>query len=67
MSFQSILQNAEELSQQFSQRTSRFEDEQHFPFKNFEELKAKDFHALTIPKQYGGHGLNLHEFLSIQK
>jgi alkylation response protein AidB-like acyl-CoA dehydrogenase len=67
MSFQSILQNAEELSQQFSQRTSRFEDEQHFPFKNFEELKAKDFHALTIPKQYGGHGLNLHEFLSIQE
>ncbi|MCM3720296.1 acyl-CoA dehydrogenase family protein [Fictibacillus phosphorivorans] len=67
MSFQSILQQAEELSQQFSQRTAKFDEEQHFPFKNFEELKAKDFQALTIPVHYGGHGLNLLEFLSVQE
>ncbi|MFC0188628.1 acyl-CoA dehydrogenase family protein [Fictibacillus aquaticus] len=64
---QSILQSAEALAEKFANRNVTFTEEQHFPFENFELLKSKNFHSLTVPKKYNGQGLNLFEFLSVQE
>ncbi|WP_232735778.1 acyl-CoA dehydrogenase family protein [Alteribacter populi] len=60
------LEKAERLTENFRLRADEYDQRGMFPFENFEELKEEDFLSLTIPKKFGGAGLNLVEFLEIQ-
>lgn len=51
----------------FTERAARNDSERKFPFENFNELKAINYPALTIPKQYGGAGISLSELLRYQE
>ncbi|UFU00190.1 acyl-CoA/acyl-ACP dehydrogenase [Radiobacillus kanasensis] len=62
-----ITQKAQELATIFEERATKIDAEGRFPYENFEDLKEKGFLALTVPKEYGGNGLNLYEFLKIQE
>jgi alkylation response protein AidB-like acyl-CoA dehydrogenase len=51
----------------FTERAAHNDLERKFPFENFEELKAINYPALTIPKEYGGAGISLSELLRYQE
>jgi alkylation response protein AidB-like acyl-CoA dehydrogenase len=55
------------LKETFEKRAVIWDREGVFPYENFQDLKDHDFLSLTIPKEYGGKGLNLLEFLTIQE
>jgi len=38
-----------------------------FPFKDFEDLKKINYHTLTLPKENGGQGFGLYEFILAQE
>lgn len=48
---------AREVSQPFAARSLGYDHDAAFPKKNFEELKNAGLLKMTVPKQYGGHGL----------
>ncbi|MDP4553568.1 acyl-CoA dehydrogenase family protein [Alkalihalobacillus macyae] len=56
-----------ELVERFKTRAAKYDEEERFPYENFEDLKEKNFISLTVPKEYGGYGLNLNEFLKVQE
>lgn len=58
---------AKELAKTFALRADQIDAEGHFPYENFEDLKENGFLSLTIPKEFGGQGLNLYQFLQIQE
>ncbi|QGH35891.1 acyl-CoA dehydrogenase [Gracilibacillus salitolerans] len=60
-------QEAERLAEVFAERAEIVDAEAEFPYANFEDLKESGFLSLTIPKEYGGKGLNLYQFLQIQE
>ncbi|MFE1242547.1 acyl-CoA dehydrogenase family protein [Fictibacillus sp. NPDC058756] len=62
-----ILKQAEELKEIFSTRADAIDAEGTFPYENFADLKKMNFLSLTIPKEYGGKGLNLLEYLQVQE
>ncbi|MFD1359482.1 acyl-CoA dehydrogenase family protein [Fictibacillus halophilus] len=62
-----ILKQAEELKEIFSTRAGAIDSEGIFPYENFADLKKMNFLSLTIPKEYGGKGLNLLEYLQVQE
>ena len=61
------IQQAKELAEIFKERAAKVDRKGEFPYENFEDLKEKGFLALTAPKEYGGAGIDLYEFLSIQE
>jgi alkylation response protein AidB-like acyl-CoA dehydrogenase len=65
--FEKILHQAEVLKEQFSNRAETIDTEGHFPYENFADLKKENFLSLTIPKENGGKGLNLLEYLQVQE
>jgi alkylation response protein AidB-like acyl-CoA dehydrogenase len=65
--FERILHQVEELKETFSKRADTIDSEGQFPFENFADLKEKNFLSLTIPKELGGEGINLLEFLQVQE
>lgn len=65
--FEKLLQQTDDLKEEFKQRAETIDLEGNFPYANFEDLKEKGFLSLTIPKEYGGYGINLYEFLQIQE
>ncbi|MGP4038506.1 acyl-CoA dehydrogenase family protein [Gracilibacillus sp. D59] len=58
---------AKRLADIFAERAELIDAEASFPYANFEDLKKSGFLSLTIPKEYGGEGLNLYQFLQIQE
>lgn len=62
-----ILKQAEELKEIFSTRAGAIDSEGIFPYENFADLKKMNFLSLTIPKEHGGKGLNLLEYLQVQE
>jgi alkylation response protein AidB-like acyl-CoA dehydrogenase len=62
-----ILKHAEELKEVFSRRADVIDSEGIFPYENFAVLKKMNFLSLTIPKEFGGQGLNLLEYLQVQE
>ncbi|MDC3411921.1 acyl-CoA/acyl-ACP dehydrogenase [Aquibacillus sp. 3ASR75-11] len=62
-----LLQEAKDLAVIFKERSARIDADGEFPYENFEDLKQKGFLALTVPKEYGGNGINLYDFLKIQE
>ncbi|MDN5710621.1 MAG: acyl-CoA/acyl-ACP dehydrogenase, partial [Planococcus sp. (in: firmicutes)] len=51
----------------FTERAAHNDLEREFPFDNFNELKAINYPALTIPEEYGGAGISLSEMLRYQE
>ncbi|WP_095742920.1 acyl-CoA dehydrogenase family protein [Sediminibacillus massiliensis] len=64
---QALVEKIGRLADGFSERTARNDEEGLFPFENFEELKEADYLALTVPKEQGGQGANLYDFLLAQE
>lgn len=62
---QDFLKKAEELAAIFNERAAKYDANGDFPFENFEDLKNNGFLALTIPKEYGGQGINLVDYLKV--
>jgi alkylation response protein AidB-like acyl-CoA dehydrogenase len=62
-----ILNQAQELKEIFSTRADAIDLEGTFPYENFEDLKKVNFLSLTIPKEFGGLGLHLLEYLQVQE
>jgi alkylation response protein AidB-like acyl-CoA dehydrogenase len=48
---------AREVSQPFAARSLGYDHDAAFPKKNFQELKDAGLVKMTVPKQFGGHGL----------
>jgi alkylation response protein AidB-like acyl-CoA dehydrogenase len=64
---QELLIKATQFAEEFSLTADHFDREGLFPFKHFDRLKEEGFLKLTIPKEYGGNGATLYEFLLVQE
>ncbi|WP_273131127.1 acyl-CoA dehydrogenase family protein [Bacillus weihaiensis] len=61
------LNKTEELIKDFSLRAESYDKEASFPLENFDQLKDKGYFKLTVPKEYGGYGASLYDFLLVQE
>ncbi|WP_449537367.1 acyl-CoA dehydrogenase family protein [Ferdinandcohnia sp. Marseille-Q9671] len=61
------LQLMEELSQRFLSKAAKIDEEMSFPFENISELKSSGYTSLTLPKEYGGEGISLYDFVHFQE
>lgn len=61
------LAKTDKLSKVFAKRADYYDRNGAFPFENFDVLKKEGYLHLTIPKEYGGHGASLYDFLLVQE
>ncbi|WP_088105354.1 acyl-CoA dehydrogenase family protein [Halalkalibacter urbisdiaboli] len=54
-------------SKPFFNRAEKHDRNGTFPKENIADLKAIDYHALTIPKKYGGKEISLYEMVRLQE
>ncbi len=64
---QGRLEKVIQLRDQFYKRSKEVDQSGSFPHENFADLKKAGYLSWTVPKQYGGLGLNLYEFLQLQE
>ncbi|MFD2925148.1 acyl-CoA dehydrogenase family protein [Halobacillus naozhouensis] len=64
---QGLLEKVIQFRDQFHKRSKEVDQSGVFPHENFEELKEAGYLSWTVPKQYGGLGLNLYDFLQLQE
>lgn len=57
----------EALKPSFQAREPELDTLGSFPFKDIEDLKKIDYHLLTLPKENGGQGLGLYEYVLAQE
>jgi alkylation response protein AidB-like acyl-CoA dehydrogenase len=62
-----LLVKTDKLSKEFALTADKYDREGSFPFLHFDRLKEEGYLKLTIPKQYGGTGATLYEFLLVQE
>lgn len=55
------------LALKFAERANTYDQEGCFPFENVDELKNAGYLSLTVPKEFGGEGLSLYEFVLLQE
>ncbi len=65
--FPEIVEEAERLVKVFQLRAQESNVDGDWLLDNLSSLKESNFLHLTIPKEYGGYGLNLYEFLRVQE
>ncbi|WP_185601977.1 acyl-CoA dehydrogenase family protein, partial [Paenibacillus sp. 598K] len=58
-----IVALGQRLAARFAERAPRHDREGSFPFENFEELKQAGCIKLTVPSEYGGDEITLHELV----
>ncbi|WP_077065138.1 acyl-CoA dehydrogenase family protein [Gracilibacillus massiliensis] len=63
----SYIEDVKKLAEIFAGRANQVDEEATFPYENFEEIKESGLLSLTVPKEYGGSGINLVEFLQVQQ
>ncbi|MTD31421.1 acyl-CoA dehydrogenase family protein [Planomicrobium sp. YIM 101495] len=51
------------LREAFEKREPELDQLGSFPHDNIKELKAIDYHTLTLPREYGGQGAGLYDFI----
>ncbi|MCL7748211.1 acyl-CoA dehydrogenase family protein [Halalkalibacter alkaliphilus] len=56
-----------QTAQAFLSRAQKHDEENTFPMENIQELKEIGYTTLTIPKEFGGAGLPLADWLSLQE
>lgn len=57
----------QKISQPFSERAFKHDEEGTFPFENFADLRACGYPSLTVPQKYGGVGISLYELIRLQE
>lgn len=62
-----LMEQIEALKPSFRAREPELDALGSFPFKDIEELKEIDYHLLTLPKENGGQGFGLYEFILAQE
>ena len=62
-----ILSKLEELTPVFQKREPELDQLNSFPYKNIEDLKEIGYTTLTLPKEFGGEGMTLTDFLLFQE
>ncbi|MGM7720195.1 acyl-CoA dehydrogenase family protein [Metabacillus sp. Hm71] len=62
-----LLEKTDKLAKEFALTADKYDREGSFPFRHFRRLKEEGYLKLTIPKQYGGDGASLYEFLMVQE
>ncbi|NLP53066.1 acyl-CoA dehydrogenase family protein [Bacillus sp. RO1] len=62
-----IEKKASSLASDFYTRAGKYDQNAEFPFENFQALKDAGLLDLTIPKEYGGKGAGLYEFVLLQE
>ena len=61
------IKSLESAIRTFSERAAELDESRGFPFENMEELKKFGYPTLTLPKEYGGRGGFLYDFLLSQE
>ncbi|MCU9615039.1 acyl-CoA/acyl-ACP dehydrogenase [Caldibacillus lycopersici] len=64
---QELLTKINQLKQVFTEREPQLDALGSFPFQDFEDLKKINYHTLTLPKEYGGQGMGLYEYILCQE
>lgn len=64
---QDLIDSTEEMIRKFAERRAKIDEEESFPFENVNDLKEAGYLSLTVPKEYGGKGLNLYDMLLFQE
>ncbi len=59
------LRTADDLAARFAERAPQHDRDASFPFENFSDLHAAQFHLLTVPEEYGGWGATLLEAIQV--
>lgn len=62
-----LLKCAQKLAASFATRAAYYDQQALFPFENFREIKEAGLLHVTIPKEYGGKGIGLYEFILLQE
>jgi alkylation response protein AidB-like acyl-CoA dehydrogenase len=62
-----ILTKLKELTPEFQNREPELDQLNSFPYQNIEDLKEIGYTALTLPKELGGEGITLTDFLAFQE
>lgn len=62
-----LLMKTDKLSKEFAERADYYDRNGTFPFENFDRLKEEGYLHLTIPKEFGGQGASLYDFLLVQE
>lgn len=56
-----------ETAKKFADRAREHDENNTFPFENFEDLRKINYPALAVPAEYGGVGISLYEMLKSQE
>ncbi|WKA51354.1 acyl-CoA dehydrogenase family protein [Planococcus liqunii] len=64
---QKLAAQIQALQPAFQQREPELDTLGSFPHKNIQDLKNINYHTLTLPKEYGGQGLGLYEYILAQE
>lgn len=57
---------SEDLLEEIHNRAPKYDQENSFPYEDYEALKAAGYYKAFVPKEYGGHGLTLKEIAQEQ-
>ena len=63
----SLVDIAGRLADRFAERASRWDEQNSFPFENYDDLRAEGYLNLTVPEELGGFGATLSELLVSQE
>lgn len=64
---QVLLEQIRALTPAFQKREPELDALGSFPFENIEDLKKISYHTLTLPKDMGGQGFGLYEYILAQE
>src|SRR5690625_217764 len=62
-----LMEKINKLIHVFQEREPELDELHSFHYKNIEDLKKINYHTLTLPKEDGGQGLGLYEFILAQE
>lgn len=58
-----IVKLVEPIAQSISKTAAKYDRSGEFPFEHYDQLTEANYHTLTLPKEEGGKGVSLYEFL----
>lgn len=64
---QALIDQLRMLTPAFLAREPELDALGSFPFENIKDLKKLDYHTLTLPKEHGGQGFGLYEYILAQE
>jgi len=64
---QLLIDQIRSLQPVFQSREPELDERGSFPFENINDLKKMNYHTLTLPKEHGGQGFGLYEYVLAQE